>query len=201
MSTWEINNLGIGCIQKVEKNKIKWLDDSLYKDYETVLKNQHLKLGGEFQQLINEEKLLDKWNQQLRGNYETMLEDPKFKEYGYLTYNDIHLLTEGEDINLIAIKAPSGTSIDIPDPENVHKVFTQTTENMSKGIEKYDKDLLDSLEKRYQLFLDSPNGEISVFLVLSSNNNEVSNFGLNEDKILLNNNFENFKDFRKSKNY
>lgn len=39
---------------------------------------------------------------------------------------------------------------------------------MLQGHEKYDRDLLDSLQKNYQIFLESPNGEINVFLVLSS---------------------------------
>ncbi len=159
------------------------------------------KMSTEMNSLINEEKSLDKWIQDIKNSYEILQEDPKYKKYGYLTYNDIRLLTEGDDMNIIAIRAPSGTSIDIPDPENVDRVFTETNENMSKGLVKYDKDLLDSLEKKYQLFLESPNGEINVYLVLSPNNNEASNLELVEDKILLNNeNFGNFKDYSKSKN-
>jgi hypothetical protein len=38
---------------------------------------------------------------------------------------------------------------------------------MNLGRESYDQSLLDSLEKRYQLFLESPNGEINVYLVLN----------------------------------
>ncbi len=38
---------------------------------------------------------------------------------------------------------------------------------MRLGKDPYDQTLLDSLEKKYQLFLDSPNGEINVFLVLN----------------------------------
>ena len=43
---------------------------------------------------------------------------------------------------------------------------------MKSGKDEYDKSLLDSLEKRYQLFLDSPNGEINVYLVLSKMDDE-----------------------------
>ena len=159
-------------------------------------------MNKELISLLNEEKNLDKWVQELKTSYENIQEDPKFKEFGYLTYNDIRLLTQGEDINLIAIRAPAGTSIDIPDPENVHKVFIETNENMIKGEEKYDKDLLDSLEKKYQLFLESPNGEINVYLVLSSNTNneKTNNFNLlNEDKNLNSENFN--KNFSKAKNF
>lgn len=43
---------------------------------------------------------------------------------------------------------------------------------MKSGKDPYDQSLLDSLEKKYQLFLDSPNGEINVFLVLSKVDDE-----------------------------
>jgi hypothetical protein len=40
---------------------------------------------------------------------------------------------------------------------------------MKTGKEEYDQNLLDSLSKKYQIFLDSPNGEINVYLVLTEN--------------------------------
>ena len=135
------------------------------------------KIKNENNSLETEEMKLNNWINDLKTTNESIQEDSKFKEYGYLTYNDIRLLTQGGDMNLIAIRAPSGTSVEIPDPENVHKVYTETNENMRKGIVKYDKDLLDSLEKKYQLFLESLNGEINVYLVLSSKY-ESNNLGL-----------------------
>ena len=157
------------------------MDDSLYKDHEAILNLEVNNIKKEINSLITEEKFLDKCIQDLKSSYESIQDNANFKQNGYLTYNDVRLLTQGEDLNLIAIRAPAGTSIDIPDPENVHKVFTQTNDNMRKGIEKYDKDLLDSLEKKYQLFLESPNGEINVYLVFSSENEEIK-YVLNEEK-------------------
>lgn len=67
---------------------------------------------------------------------------------------------------------------------------------MKSGKDNYDQSLLDSLEKRYQLFLDSPNGEINVYLVLSkidddskseisikTQNNVPCNFNINDHSI------------------
>ena len=45
---------------------------------------------------------------------------------------------------------------------------------MKTHKEIFDQSLLDSLEKKYQLFLDSPNGEINVYLVLSKGEEESS---------------------------
>ena len=42
---------------------------------------------------------------------------------------------------------------------------------MRNGVEKYDKSLLESLEKKYQLFMDSKDGEINVYMILASNTN------------------------------
>jgi len=51
---------------------------------------------------------------------------------------------------------------------------------MKNGREEYNSDLLDSLSKKHQIFLDSPNGEIMCYLVL--NNKEEENLIRNEEK-------------------
>lgn len=40
---------------------------------------------------------------------------------------------------------------------------------MNAGLEPYDNLLLESLEKKYQLFIEAPEGEINVFLALNKN--------------------------------
>lgn len=61
---------------------------------------------------------------------------------------------------------------------------------MSSGKEVYDQSLLDSLEKKYQLFLDSPNGEINVYLVLSKNEEELNQ---NQNQVQKNDNLSKNK--------
>jgi hypothetical protein len=61
---------------------------------------------------------------------------------------------------------------------------------MMSGKEQYDQSLLDSLEKKYQLFLDSPNGEVNVYLVLNKDDeikNERAGFGEGDSNILRQN--------------
>ena len=54
---------------------------------------------------------------------------------------------------------------------------------MQSGRDSYDNTLLDSLEKKYQLFLDSPNGEINVYLVLNKHEEDkYDNSGINHSK-------------------
>ncbi len=44
---------------------------------------------------------------------------------------------------------------------------------MKNGIEPFDQQVLDVLEKKYHLFLDSPKGEIQMYLVLPSGKSEL----------------------------
>ena len=140
-------------------------------------------LKKEIDELQKEEEKIDSWINQIKSNFEKLNDDKNFKEYGYVSFDDIKALTIGEDVNLIAVRASPGTSVEIPDPEHIHKIFLQTYEvriikfntilinfqNMKTGREEYDQNLLDSLSKKYQIFLDSPNGEINVYLVLTEN--------------------------------
>ena len=134
--------------------------------------NQEIgKFESEINSLQSEMLLLENWITEIKENHEQLNNDKKFKDFCFLTFDDIKSLTKEEETNLIAIRAPPGTTLEIPDPESVEKVFQQTEQNMIKGFDKYDRALLDSLQKNYQLFLESPNGEINLFLVLSNTKN------------------------------
>ncbi len=82
----------------------------------------------EFDKLDKEEDQLDIWIETMKSNFEKLTEDSDFKQYGYVTFEDIKSLTYGENMNLIAIKAPPGTSLDIPDPDMIHEIYLKTRE-------------------------------------------------------------------------
>ena len=52
------------------------------------------------------------------------------------------------------------------------------TKNLGSDKEKFDQIILDCLEKKFQVLFDSPNGDISVYLVTNNNlyNDEKSSF-------------------------
>ena len=85
-------------------------------------------LQKEIEDLTKEEEKLDLWINQIKTNFEKLNEDKNFKDYGYVTFDDIKAITLNEDINLIAVKACQGTSVEIPDPEQIHRIFLQTYE-------------------------------------------------------------------------
>jgi transcription factor E2F3 len=82
----------------------------------------------ELEKLDTEEDYLNSCIEQFKTKFEELTEDPNFKQYGYVTFEDIKSLTNGEEINLIAIKAPTGTSLEIPDPEQINTLYLQTKE-------------------------------------------------------------------------
>lgn len=188
--------LGIGYLVKKGKNKIEWIkEDSIENNFTEGENEEHLEeieeignLKKEIKELKYEDEKLDKLIDKIKTSFENLNEDKNFKEYGYVTFEDIKSLTKNQNnnVNLIAIKAPSGTSVEIPDPEHIEKIYLQTYEvkyflklkNMQQGKEEYNADLLDSLSKKHQIFLDSQNGEIMCYLVL--NKSEEENLQRNE---------------------
>jgi transcription factor E2F3 len=78
--------------------------------------------------LIEEDKKLDCMIDEIKTSFENLNEDKNFKEFGYVTFDEIQSLTHNQNVNLIAIKAPSGTSVEIPDPEHIEKIYLQTHE-------------------------------------------------------------------------
>jgi transcription factor E2F3 len=46
-----------------------------------------------------------------------MARDPAYGEFAYLTFADIALLAPEDNCTLIAVKAPLGSTIEMPDPE------------------------------------------------------------------------------------
>ena len=81
-------------------------------------------LSNETQRKSKELESLEKNNHKL--SLEKMTEDKEFIEHAYITYDDLKKLSTKEDMNYIAVKAQKGTIIEIPDPENVTKLYNQT---------------------------------------------------------------------------
>ena len=59
---------------------------------------------------------------------------------------------------------------------------------MQQGKEEYNSDLLDSLSKKHQIFLDSQHGEIMCYLVLNKNEEE----SLHRNELGVKQNIKNF---------
>ncbi|QDZ19933.1 E2F transcription factor [Chloropicon primus] len=146
---YDITNVleGIGLIEKKQKNNIQW---------KGVSSNLSTNNAGQSNlqkqiQLANEqEQKLDLEIQKTRDSLSSLIEDKEYKHLLYVTQGDIKALPCFERNTLIAIRAPHGTTLEVPDPDQAS--------NQKR----------DSGRRRYQIFLKSNNGPIEVYLVSSS---------------------------------
>jgi hypothetical protein len=65
---------------------------------------------------------------------------------------------------------------------------------MYAGLEPFDKLLLESLENKYQIFLEAPEGEINVYLALNKNDELKSSSKQNSAQKEASFNYSNFSD-------
>ncbi|XP_002453944.2 transcription factor E2FA [Sorghum bicolor] len=139
---YDITNVleGIGLIEKTLKNRIRWkaLDDS-----SVHLDNGISALQAEVENLSLQEQALDERMSDMREKLRELTEDENNKRWIYVTEDDIKGLPSFQNYTLIAIKAPHGTTLEVPDPDEAG----------------------DYLQRRYRIVLRSTMGPIDVYLV------------------------------------
>lgn len=99
----DILNLGGNAIQKeIEEKKIQ------------------------LENLKKQESDIDITIQDLNAEFESLIKEEDFKKYGYITKNDLRHLIDENNTNLIAIQAPVGTCIEIPEPKSIEDIYKKT---------------------------------------------------------------------------
>jgi len=99
----------------------------------------------EIARLAHQEMVLDERIRQAQYNIKRLSDDPNNQQLAFITYEDLVNLPCFRNDTLIAVKAPSGTRLEVPDPD----------EGMPPG------------QRRYQIFLKSSGEPIDVYLVQS----------------------------------
>lgn len=139
---YDITNVleGIGLIEKTLKNRIRWkgLDDS-----GVELDNGISALQAEVENLNLQEQALDECISDMREKLRGLTEEENNQRWLYVTEDDIKGLPCFQNETLIAIKAPHGTTLEVPDPDEAG----------------------DYLQRRYRIVLRSTMGPIDVYLV------------------------------------
>ncbi|KAL1352174.1 hypothetical protein HN51_016165 [Arachis hypogaea] len=140
---YDITNVleGIGLIEKKIKNRIHWkgidcstsggIDDDV-----SMLKE-------DVEKLSLEEHRLDDQIREMQERLRILSEDENNKKMLFVTEDDIKSLPEFQNETLIAIKAPHGTTLEVPEPEEA----------------------VDYPQRRYRVILRSTMGPIDVFLI------------------------------------
>lgn len=139
---YDITNVleGIGIIEKKSKNNIKWRHQA---DVGRASERELLAMQADFESLTQEEHVLDSQIASLRSKLQELASGELCSAYAYVTHNDIKTIPELSGDTLIAIKAPPGTELEVPNPD----------EGMPYG------------ERRYQILLKSSGGPIDCLLV------------------------------------
>mmetsp|Transcript_30791 Transcript_30791/g.66070 ORF Transcript_30791/g.66070 Transcript_30791/m.66070 type:complete len:445 (+) Transcript_30791:509-1843(+) len=147
---YDITNVleGIGLIEKKQKNNIQWKGVS---SSSTGMGGTNTASQSNMQKQIEmmkeEEQKLDVEIQRTRESLQKLIEAPEQKPLLYVTQQDIKSLPCFSQDTLIAIRAPHGTTLEVPDPDQA----SDQKRDMGR--------------RKYQIFLKSNNGPIEVYLV------------------------------------
>ena len=77
---------------------------------------------------MNEERDLDEYSKQMKTELENLTNHHQFKQFAYATYDELQAFVNNKATNLIAIKAPPGTTLEIPDPVNIEHIYKNISE-------------------------------------------------------------------------
>ncbi|KAG6763206.1 hypothetical protein POTOM_033744 [Populus tomentosa] len=141
---YDITNVleGIGLIEKKLKNRIQWkgLDVSRSREGDD---NNVATLQAEVENLTIEERRLDEQTREMQERLRDLSVDEKNQKWLFVTKEDIKILPGFQNETLIAIKAPHGTTLEVPDPDEA----------------------VDYPQRRYRIVFRSTMGPIDVYLV------------------------------------
>ncbi|XP_062082582.1 transcription factor E2FB isoform X2 [Humulus lupulus] len=143
---YDITNVleGIGLIEKKLKNRIQWkgLDVSRPGDADDNYASLQVQ-KAEVEKLSIEERAVDEQIREMEERLRDLSEDENNQKWLFVTEDDIKGLPCFQNETLIAIKAPHGTTLEVPDPDEA----------------------ADYPQRRYRVVLRSTMGPIDVYLV------------------------------------
>ncbi|KAL1558257.1 transcription factor E2FB-like isoform X2 [Salvia divinorum] len=140
---YDITNVleGIGLIEKNLKNRIQWKGLDVARPGEAD--ESVPALQEELENLNIEESRLDDRIREMQEKLRGLIEDKSNERWLFVTEDDIKCLPCFQNETLIAIKAPHGTTLEVPDPDEA----------------------VDYPQRRYRIVLRSTMGPIDVYLV------------------------------------
>ncbi|XP_010557436.1 PREDICTED: transcription factor E2FB-like isoform X2 [Tarenaya hassleriana] len=140
---YDITNVleGVGLIEKKLKNRIQWKGLGVLGPGEAI--ENVARLQTELQDLTGEERQLDEQIRAMQERLRGFSEEEENRKWLFITEEDIKSLPCLQNETLIAIKAPHGTTLEVPDPDEA----------------------VDYPLRRYRMVLRSTMGPIDVYLV------------------------------------
>ncbi|CAH8337046.1 unnamed protein product [Eruca vesicaria subsp. sativa] len=116
---YDITNVleGVGLIEKTTKNHIRWKGADNLGQLE--LGDQISRLKLEVESMQSEESRLDDLIRERQKALRSLEEDECSRRYMFMTEEDITSLPRFQNQTLLAIKAPTASYIEVPDPDEV----------------------------------------------------------------------------------
>ena len=153
---YDITNVleGIGLIEKTSKNHISWRGDAHLGGL-MEMKAELSALEAEVGELSVQESMMDDYISRMNQMIHQLVSAPAHPHLCYVTHSDIRSLPLFRDDTLIAVKAPTGTKVEIPDPDGGGGSGAGAAGGEGGG----------GGDKRYQLHMRSQGEPIEVFLV------------------------------------
>mmetsp|Transcript_57301 Transcript_57301/g.119799 ORF Transcript_57301/g.119799 Transcript_57301/m.119799 type:complete len:345 (-) Transcript_57301:219-1253(-) len=146
---YDITNVleGIGLIEKKSKNNIQWKGcGECGGPEQSEIDGLHRSLA----ELEAQSQRMDSYINQLNADLQEQQNDPMFRQRAFVTDEDIRGIPSFRDQTLIAIKAPSGTTLAVPYPD----------------------ESVPANRRKYQIFLKSKDGPVDIYLVNSPREDE-----------------------------
>lgn len=128
---YDITNVleGIGLIEKKSKNLIEWkntgisVNNAENANIDTTDDDEEIQaLKQEIADLELQEQILDTQVANAQAELSSLTESEEYQQRAYVTYNDIRNIESLCDRTIIAIRAPSGTTLTVPDPDEVSTI-------------------------------------------------------------------------------
>eukprot|EP00959_Pyramimonas_sp_CCMP1952_P307398 6434230-Pyramimonas_sp.AAC.1 len=107
---------GVGLIEKKNKNQIQWKTTGSCGGDEEGSADQQM--TERLQRLQEEERQMDKQIAQMKENLRLLADDRENQERLYVTESDLKSLQCFTNDTIISIRAPAGTSLEVPDPNS-----------------------------------------------------------------------------------
>eukprot|EP00802_Teleaulax_amphioxeia_P027218 Tamp_28496.p1 GENE.Tamp_28496~~Tamp_28496.p1 ORF type:complete len:258 (-),score=73.73 Tamp_28496:36-788(-) len=140
---YDITNVleGIGLIEKKSKNNIQWKG---YCDSSSMDSVDTEELQRQLEDVEERSSLADKYIADMHKAIQDELQNTSERQRAFVTDEDIRNIANFRDQTLIAIKAPSGSTLAVPFPDQV---------NMLED------------DWRYQIYLKSQEGPVDIYVV------------------------------------
>nr|UER86414.1 female-specific transcription factor E2F3 [Lepeophtheirus salmonis salmonis] len=119
---YDITNVleGIGLVEKNSKNMVHWCGTPYHN-----LNSETAHLHSDLSYLETKENELD----QLIRNTETELKliNSQERQYAFVTYHDLRNIKKFQNQTVVAIKAPTGTDLEVPRPSEAMQIYMHST--------------------------------------------------------------------------